>query len=193
MIVEFHNLDERLGMWAPMLNNDSTIPRDNAVLTASGYGRIGLKDSVPGHLRSVEVPIVPHEKCKQSYSDVDKYDSICAGNEWFDSCKGDSGGPLWTLSSMNASLVILVGAVSYGYGCAAPNAPGVYARISQHVDWINTVLDQPATKYVAPKLYKLRLGIIIGAGVLIGIIVLLVIGVCVYCASKRRPSNKEGH
>jgi trypsin len=35
-----------------------------------------------------------------------------------DSCQGDS-------------TKVLVGAVSWGEGCAAPNAPGVYANIGQ--------------------------------------------------------------
>jgi len=51
--------------------------------------------------------------------------------------KGDSGGPIfqWTGQYWEQ-----VGIVSYGEGCAKPNKPGVYTRISYYYDWINDIL-----------------------------------------------------
>ena len=58
---------------------------------------------------------------------------ICAGvtSGGKDSCQGDSGGPLVDASKT------LVGIVSWGYGCARPNLPGVYTRVAAVLSFIN--------------------------------------------------------
>ena len=61
---------------------------------------------------------------------------ICAGYEegGRDSCQGDSGGPMFTNDGVN--LPVQVGIVSWGDGCARPDKPGVYTRISSVYDFI---------------------------------------------------------
>lgn len=56
---------------------------------------------------------------------------LCAGfvNGGYDACNGDSGGPLVVDG-------YVVGIVSWGYGCAFSNYPGVYASVPNLLPWI---------------------------------------------------------
>jgi len=59
-----------------------------------------------------------------------KKDVVLGGH---DSCKGDSGGPIWVEENGRA---VLVGIVSRGRDCAFMNTPGVYTRVRSHLPWI---------------------------------------------------------
>ncbi|XP_050931475.1 tryptase [Lates calcarifer] len=90
----------------------------------------------PDILQEVKVPIVGNNECQCYHK---KYfiteNMICAGLKagGKDSCQGDSGGPLVT--KLDDSWV-QSGVVSFGEGCAVPNIPGVYTRVSKYEEWI---------------------------------------------------------
>nr|CAD7403851.1 unnamed protein product [Timema cristinae] len=54
------------------------------------------------------------------------------------STQGDSGGPM--VIQRPDKRWLLAGVISWGIGCAEPNQPGVYTRISEFRDWINQIL-----------------------------------------------------
>ena len=61
--------------------------------------------------------------------------TICARAPGKDSCIGDSGGPLLAYEGGRRYFSV-IGVTSFGEGCAFPDAPGVYARVSKVLKWI---------------------------------------------------------
>lgn len=86
-------------------------------------------------LRAAVVPAANQNYCNTQYNGRITPRMICAGYKegGKDSCQGDSGGPLTI--EVNGE-VQLVGVVSFGRGCAEPNYPGVYARVTAVRSWI---------------------------------------------------------
>ncbi|XP_062416283.1 serine protease 27-like [Pungitius pungitius] len=88
-------------------------------------------------LQEVNVPIVGNNECRCAYPQITD-NVICAGlrEGGKDACQGDSGGPMVT---KDGSIWVQSGIVSFGEGCARPNTPGGYARVSQYQEWISNV------------------------------------------------------
>jgi secreted trypsin-like serine protease len=63
---------------------------------------------------------------------------ICAGDVGggVDACFGDSGGPLIVRED---DAVLLAGVVSAGFGCAQPDFPGLYTRVTSYLPWMYSV------------------------------------------------------
>ncbi len=111
-------------------------------LHVAGWGNTSTTDRIyPTVLQQVDLEYVDRATCQDlpgNYSNVSD-DGICAGYYWGgkDSCQGDSGGPLIVDDN---GIDKLLGVVSWGDGCAQPNAYGVYANVAhfQHNGWIDS-------------------------------------------------------
>ncbi|XP_037107784.1 tryptase-like [Syngnathus acus] len=116
---------------------ESPVPAGTQVWV-TGWGTIASSVPLPPpeELQEVIVPIVSNSDCNDVYGIITS-NMICAGTEagGRDSCQGDSGGPLVSKTG-NTSTYVQLGVVSFGIGCALPDIPGVYARVSEYRSWI---------------------------------------------------------
>ncbi|KAJ4984206.1 trypsin A chain (extracellular trypsin protease) [Stagonosporopsis vannaccii] len=117
-------------------------PAANTVARVAGWGATQNTAQSSVLLRKVDVPIVGRAQCIADYA-LDSppktvtTDMFCAGYDagQRDSCQGDSGGPI-----VDANTGTVIGAVSWGTGCALPGFPGVYARVGSLRAFINQFL-----------------------------------------------------
>ncbi|KAI8043850.1 trypsin-1 [Drosophila gunungcola] len=109
---------------------------DGTPVLVSGWGNTQSSQESTAVLRAVTVPKVSQTQCTEAYGNFGNITDrmLCAGlpEGGKDACQGDSGGPL-------AADGILWGVVSWGYGCARPNYPGVYSRVAAVRDWIASI------------------------------------------------------
>nr|KAF6380671.1 transmembrane serine protease 15 [Myotis myotis] len=122
------------------------LPEENQVFlpgricSIAGWGRIVHDGPTSDILKEAEVPLISNEKCQQQMPEYSITENmVCAGYEegGIDSCQGDSGGPLMCQEN---NRWFLAGVTSFGYECARPNRPGVYARGPRFTEWIQSFL-----------------------------------------------------
>src|SRR3954468_23633312 len=105
-------------LWAP-----------STMETIVGFGTTSEGGDLPDTLQEAQVPITTDAYCAGAYSDFDPQTMVCAGfpQGGVDTCQRHSGGPMFGRDA--AGTLKVVGATSFGEGCARPNKPGVYARV----------------------------------------------------------------
>ncbi|KAM7344108.1 transmembrane protease serine 9-like [Cochliomyia hominivorax] len=106
-------------------------PGQKAVVAGWGQTSEGIFN-FEEDIKAVQVPIVDLSECQDKYFWTKIHDNeICAGFEegGVDACRGDAGSPLLVNEEV-------VGVVSWGYGCARPNNPGVYTNVVTLRSWI---------------------------------------------------------
>ncbi|KAK0150815.1 Trypsin-1 [Merluccius polli] len=91
--------------------------------TVSGWGNTMSSTADKNKLQCLDLPILSHQDCSNSYPGMITQSMFCAGylEGGKDSCQGDSGGPVVCNGELQ-------GVVSWGYGCAERDHPGVYAK-----------------------------------------------------------------
>merc|ERR550539_89249 len=117
-------------------------PPVGGVAWITGWGTLSAGGSRPSLLQEAAVDIKSNQECKNAYGASSITDDmICAnGNnngQTTDACQGDSGGPM---VYEDGGRWFLIGATSWGRGCANPSYPGVWARIAHHQDWVRSYI-----------------------------------------------------
>ncbi|XP_063063519.1 serine protease 33-like isoform X2 [Engraulis encrasicolus] len=119
---------------------------NGTVSWVAGWGVTAEGGSPPssGALQEIQVAVIENSQCDSLYGGGFVTDNmICAGllSGGKDACQGDTGGPL---VSKQDSVWVQSGIVGMP-GCARPNQPTIYTRISEYQDWINSRVgaDQP--------------------------------------------------
>lgn len=103
-----------------------------ALANISGWGALTEGGGSPAVLQVINVPVVSNAQCNTLYGGGITANMICAGlveTGGQDACQGDSGGPMVVGGQ-------LIGATSWGRGCARPQLPGVYARVAAMRTWV---------------------------------------------------------
>ncbi|KAK3276233.1 hypothetical protein CYMTET_15682 [Cymbomonas tetramitiformis] len=131
-------------------------------VTIAGWGSTSgeeyrTAEDYPDAMQEATTYLISNSACKEAYPSETIGDfSICAQQPGVDTCQGDSGGPLIAMDGDGDVAAALIGVVSWGYGCADPEYPGVYARGETwnastvvHLT-CQTLLDQDALLQIMP-------------------------------------------
>lgn len=124
------------------LPTNATEDYEGFLATITGWGTLSSGGSLSSVLMEVDVTVLSNSDCKSAYGYSSGHitnQMLCANVKegGKDACQGDSGGPLITCKSTSGcDNYELIGVVSWGIGCALTDYPGVYARVTQQLDWI---------------------------------------------------------
>ena len=132
------------------LCTDTDHDEEPVMSTVMGWGATSSGGGSSNTLLEVDVPI--DDSCGSYSNSSITNNMVCAGdgNGGEDSCQGDSGGPLIMTNSDGE--YELIGIVSWGYGCAEAQYPGVYSKIHSRLDWFFSYIGEPETEFI-PDLY----------------------------------------
>lgn len=111
--------------------SDTGLYAPGTMATVTGWGATSEGGAGSNDLKEAQVPVVSDADCAAAYPDQTVPGTeVCAGfpQGGVDTCQGDSGGPM--IVPKPGGGFILIGATSWGDGCARAGKPGVYAEIA---------------------------------------------------------------
>jgi secreted trypsin-like serine protease len=133
-------------------SDDTQFDGAGQAVVVAGWGRTSENGSGADRLRAANVDIVDAVTCDEDYVEfggIIPEVMLCAAAAGRDSCRGDSGGPLFAHEVVGFDVKkhktkkgkkrkvrvpifrdTQIGIVSSGVGCADPEFPGVYTRVS---------------------------------------------------------------
>ncbi|KAM3873278.1 trypsin-2 [Diretmus argenteus] len=108
---------------------------DGTMCKVTGWGNTMSSTADRNKLQCLDIPILSHADCNNAYPGMITNTMFCAGylEGGKDSCQGDSGGPVVCND-------VLQGVVSWGYGCAERDHPGVYAKVCMVTEWLQDTM-----------------------------------------------------
>merc|ERR1712168_737437 len=137
--------NDMMGMDGQFLMIDKSKDYTGQMATVTGWG--GTKGYNPGGkvpeqpeqyiMKETQVKVLKDsEPMCNAATGGDKSTRFCAWAKNTGSCQGDSGGPL---TVKEGGKFVQIGIVSYAAGCgtSTTEGAGVYARVTNYVDWIN--------------------------------------------------------
>lgn len=121
--------------------------RDSSVV-ALGWGTTKHRGDVSNILQKVKLTKYTKEECDENYSENRNLkqgildSQICYGDKFEskDTCQGDSGGPIQIKNADIHCMYTIVGVTSFGSGCGYIGVPGVYTKVADYIDWIESVV-----------------------------------------------------
>ncbi|XP_053948815.1 serine protease persephone-like [Anastrepha ludens] len=138
--------DFSVKVYPTCLHTDPTDLPENTEIIVTGWG-LTESNSPSKHLMAAKMNIIPLPECNaefKNYTDrrlshgIDET-QLCALAPGKDACWGDSGGPLQIIKDKAYSNYRVVGVVSFGLDCGK-NIPGVYVRVSEFLDFIESIV-----------------------------------------------------
>lgn len=131
------------------LNKIQMTDLDIKDFVVAGWG--AMKENAyttPDKLQILTVPYVEQKTCENQFQDIEKSPvpyldetMFCAGSKegGKDACQGDSGGPIF-YQPRDSKRYILLGIVSWGYGCARKDLSGVYSNVVTEISWFENTI-----------------------------------------------------
>jgi len=137
-------LDQPLDSVTPItLDRDGTGLTPGTSVRVMGWGTTTYEGNPSSLLLQVNLQIIDQSQCKAAYANVENAEitnvMLCSGTPTGgkDSCQGDSGGPLVINADTSP---VQVGVVSFGIGCGEKDYPGINARVSELISFIDAAL-----------------------------------------------------